>query len=84
MVAVTSDRGLCGGLNSNIAKYTRAMLSLYQSGAQLARWLPLGSSFAGMNCRMPTHHVCLNVWRICRGEAGPDFGDHRRQGQVAA
>ncbi len=28
MVAVTSDRGLCGGLNSNITKYTRALLKL--------------------------------------------------------
>lgn len=28
-VAVSSDRGLCGGLNSNIAKYTRAMLGIY-------------------------------------------------------
>ncbi len=27
-VAITSDRGLCGGLNSNISKYTRALLSL--------------------------------------------------------
>jgi F-type H+-transporting ATPase subunit gamma len=34
MVSVTSDRGLCGGLNSNIAKYTRAMLSLYQGGTK--------------------------------------------------
>jgi len=28
-LAVTSDRGLCGGLNSNIAKYTRALLAIY-------------------------------------------------------
>lgn len=28
-VAVSSDRGLCGGLNSNIAKYTRALLGIY-------------------------------------------------------
>lgn len=27
-VAVTSDKGLCGGLNSNIAKYTRMMLKM--------------------------------------------------------
>lgn len=27
-VAVTSDKGLCGGLNSNIAKYTRMLLKL--------------------------------------------------------
>uniref|UniRef100_A0A7S3RAQ1 ATP synthase subunit gamma n=1 Tax=Dunaliella tertiolecta TaxID=3047 RepID=A0A7S3RAQ1_DUNTE len=30
-VAVTSDKGLCGGLNSNISKYTRMMLQLNQS-----------------------------------------------------
>jgi F-type H+-transporting ATPase subunit gamma len=27
-VAITSDRGLCGGLNSNITKYTRALLRM--------------------------------------------------------
>ncbi|PNH00715.1 ATP synthase subunit gamma, mitochondrial [Tetrabaena socialis] len=27
-VAVTSDRGLCGGLNSNMTKYTKALLKL--------------------------------------------------------
>lgn len=30
-VAITSDRGLCGGLNSNISKYTRALLAINQS-----------------------------------------------------
>lgn len=29
-VAVTSDRGLCGGLNSSITKYTRQLLSMYK------------------------------------------------------
>ncbi|EFJ43426.1 F1F0 ATP synthase, subunit G, mitochondrial [Volvox carteri f. nagariensis] len=32
-VAVTSDRGLCGGLNSNITKYTRALLKLDSAAA---------------------------------------------------
>lgn len=27
-VAVTSDKGLCGGLNTNIAKYTRMLIKL--------------------------------------------------------
>jgi hypothetical protein len=31
-VAVTSDRGLCGGLNSNITKYTKALLAIYGKG----------------------------------------------------
>ena len=31
-VAVTSDRGLCGGLNSNITKYTKALLAMYKGG----------------------------------------------------
>lgn len=33
-VAVTSDRGLCGGLNANISKYTRLLLKLYGQGQQ--------------------------------------------------
>jgi len=32
-VAITSDRGLCGGLNSNISKYTRALLRMNETGA---------------------------------------------------
>jgi F-type H+-transporting ATPase subunit gamma len=32
-VAVTSDRGLCGGLNSSITKYTRALLKMYTGSA---------------------------------------------------
>nr|6RD4_S Chain S, ATP synthase gamma chain, mitochondrial [Polytomella sp. Pringsheim 198.80]6RD9_S Chain S, ATP synthase gamma chain, mitochondrial [Polytomella sp. Pringsheim 198.80]6RDB_S Chain S, ATP synthase gamma chain, mitochondrial [Polytomella sp. Pringsheim 198.80]6RDC_S Chain S, ATP synthase gamma chain, mitochondrial [Polytomella sp. Pringsheim 198.80]6RDE_S Chain S, ATP synthase gamma chain, mitochondrial [Polytomella sp. Pringsheim 198.80]6RDG_S Chain S, ATP synthase gamma chain, mitoc len=31
VVAVTSDKGLCGGLNSNITKYTRATLATTES-----------------------------------------------------
>jgi F0F1-type ATP synthase gamma subunit len=31
-VAVTSDRGLCGGLNSNITKHTKALLAIYGKG----------------------------------------------------
>lgn len=27
-LAVTSDKGLCGGLNSSIAKYTRTLLRM--------------------------------------------------------
>jgi F0F1-type ATP synthase gamma subunit len=29
-VAVTSDRGLCGGLNSNITKYTKSLINMYK------------------------------------------------------
>lgn len=32
-VAVTSDRGLCGGLNSSITKYTRSLLKMYTGSA---------------------------------------------------
>ncbi|GLC36762.1 hypothetical protein PLESTB_000785700 [Pleodorina starrii] len=35
-VAVTSDRGLCGGLNSNITKYTRALLKLDAAAGESA------------------------------------------------
>lgn len=33
-VAVTSDKGLCGGLNSNITRYTKALLAMYKGGAE--------------------------------------------------
>ena len=31
-MAVTSDRGLCGGLNSNITKYTKGLFKTIDSG----------------------------------------------------
>lgn len=31
-LAITSDKGLCGGLNSNITKYTRTILKLTADG----------------------------------------------------
>jgi len=33
-VAITSDRGLCGGLNSSIAKYTRALLKMNETAGE--------------------------------------------------
>ena len=43
-VAVTSDRGLCGGLNSNITKYTKSLLNMYKGTQQLGRSSYGGSS----------------------------------------
>eukprot|EP00798_Chlamydomonas_sp_ICE-L_P026058 gene26058-11759_t len=33
-LAITSDRGLCGGLNSNITKYTKALLKITKGEAE--------------------------------------------------
>jgi F0F1-type ATP synthase gamma subunit len=33
-VAVTSDKGLCGGLNSNITKYTKALMQMYKGSGE--------------------------------------------------
>jgi hypothetical protein len=44
-VAVTSDRGLCGGLNSNITKYTKALLKIYKGGACVLCLAHAGVSF---------------------------------------
>jgi len=33
-IAVTSDRGLCGGLNSNITKYTKTLLQMYKGAGE--------------------------------------------------
>lgn len=40
-VAVTSDRGLCGGLNSNITKYTRTLMKLYTGENWVLSCLPV-------------------------------------------
>ena len=34
VVPVTSDKGLCGGINTTVTKYTRATLALLQGGAR--------------------------------------------------
>eukprot|EP00879_Flechtneria_rotunda_P000681 GHRR01000798.1.p1 GENE.GHRR01000798.1~~GHRR01000798.1.p1 ORF type:complete len:329 (+),score=98.96 GHRR01000798.1:106-1092(+) len=41
IVAITSDKGLCGGLNSNITKYTKALLSMYKGDSSEQRNLSL-------------------------------------------
>jgi F-type H+-transporting ATPase subunit gamma len=48
-VAVTSDRGLCGGLNSSITKYTRSLLKMYSgsAGSATAAAVEGGSAAAG-------------------------------------
>jgi hypothetical protein len=32
-VAVTTDKGLCGGINSTVCRYVRGMSSMYAAGA---------------------------------------------------
>lgn len=33
-VAVTTDKGLCGGINSTVCRYVRGMSHMYAAGAQ--------------------------------------------------
>jgi len=41
-VAVTSDRGLCGGLNSNITKYTKSLLNMYKGEGHTQQIVTIG------------------------------------------
>jgi hypothetical protein len=61
-VAVTSDRGLCGGLNSNITKYTKALLAIYGKGEPQHRSL----------CSLPpgAHARPGGRWRAAAAAAG--------------
>ena len=34
MVAITSDKGLCGGINTTVSKYTRGTLNTCREGAR--------------------------------------------------
>ena len=36
-VAVTSDKGLCGGINTTVTKYTRGTLATIKEGAEARR-----------------------------------------------
>lgn len=37
-VAYTSDKGLCGGINSTVTKYTRGVLRSTEGGATIICW----------------------------------------------
>lgn len=37
-VAVTSDKGLCGGLNSTITKYSKVLMAMTPSGEYTKTW----------------------------------------------
>ncbi|KAG2428313.1 hypothetical protein HXX76_010461 [Chlamydomonas incerta] len=58
-VAVSSDRGLCGGLNSNIAKYTRALLKMDPTTSETTKLVSIGdkgrSQLMRTNGEMFTH-----------------------------
>jgi hypothetical protein len=59
-VAVTSDKGLCGGLNSNITKYTRTLLKLYQ-GEECGR-----VAVPCLNATLLTANAgCMRVYVLC-------------------
>ncbi len=36
-VAISSDKGLCGGINSTVSKYTRAVLKTTEGGERICK-----------------------------------------------
>lgn len=59
-VSVTSDRGLCGGLNSNIAKYTRTLLAL-KPGDETTKLAVIGDKGRSQLSRTDADRFVVNV-----------------------
>ena len=47
-VAISSDKGLCGGINSTVSKYTRAVLKTTEGGESILK--PPGAQRWGIHC----------------------------------
>lgn len=61
-VAVTSDRGLCGGLNSNIAKYTRTILKMAPADeTKETTVVSIGDKGRSQLIRTESHRFALTV-----------------------
>ena len=45
VVPITTDKGLCGGINSTVSKYARATLSMIGDDGTLGTWIALHRSF---------------------------------------
>lgn len=90
-VAYTSDKGLCGGINSTVTKYTRGVLRVTEGG-ELSKHLcsifctllhrQLNVHFSLLSCLTPIcqSHLCFSTAlpTKCNGKEARFFHDMQR------
>ena len=58
-VAVTTDKGLCGGINSTVCRYVRGMSHMYAAGAQPALSKRCKAALSFSSRTLPACHLLL-------------------------
>lgn len=72
LVAVTSDRGLCGGVHSNVCKAIKVILNEMENTAD-AKLILIGDKSKAMLSRLYAKNIIMSFNDI--GKKSPSFGD---------
>lgn len=72
MIALTSDRGLCGAIHSNVARSIRAQMAILPEGVE-AKIICIGDKSRSMLRRQFAKNILMHFTDI--GKKPPSFGD---------
>ena len=61
-VAISSDKGLCGGINSTVSKYTRAVLKATEGGERTCKPSVLSGSTVAVLCSPAQIRSPASLW----------------------
>ncbi|KAM8909938.1 ATP synthase F(1) complex subunit gamma, mitochondrial isoform 1-T1 [Spinachia spinachia] len=73
IVGVTSDRGLCGAIHSNVAKAIKSEIALLTGAGKEVMVINVGDKLRGILHRTHGQHIILNCKEV--GRKPPTFGD---------
>ncbi|XP_075967900.1 ATP synthase F(1) complex subunit gamma, mitochondrial isoform X2 [Anarhichas minor] len=73
IVGVSSDRGLCGAIHSNVAKAIKAEVAVLTGAGKEVMVINVGDKLRGILQRTHKQHIILNCKEI--GRKPPSFGD---------
>ncbi|XP_068590161.1 ATP synthase subunit gamma, mitochondrial isoform X2 [Cebidichthys violaceus] len=73
IVGVSSDRGLCGAIHSNVAKAIKSEIALLTGAGKEVMVINVGDKLRGILHRTHGQHIILNCKEI--GRKPPSFGD---------
>ncbi|KAK9525900.1 hypothetical protein VZT92_016571 [Zoarces viviparus] len=73
IIGVSSDRGLCGAIHSNVAKAIKAEIAVLTGVGKEVMVINVGDKLRGILQRTHNQHIILNCKEI--GRQPPSFGD---------
>lgn len=73
IIGVTSDRGLCGAIHSNVAKAIKSEIANLTSAGKEVMVINVGDKLRGLLYRTHGEHIMLNCKEV--GRKPPSFGD---------